>query len=80
MINYLPICIILAILGTLLVNPAIYYHLYKKRKDYLKAVKEKKDKGIEVKRWINNSVDSRTGYNIYLGIHICLSDVVLCNG
>ncbi len=50
MINYLPICIILAILGTLLVNPAIYYHLYKKRKDYLKAVKEKKDKGIEVKR------------------------------
>lgn len=50
MINYLPICIILAILGTLLVNPAIYYHLYKKRKEYLEEVNKKKDKGIEVKR------------------------------
>lgn len=40
MIYYVPICIILAILGTVLVNPAFYYAIFKKRKDYNEALKE----------------------------------------
>lgn len=40
MIYYVPICIIIAILGTVLVNPAFYYAIFKKRKDYKEALKE----------------------------------------
>lgn len=40
MIHYLPICFILAILGTLLANPVFYWELFKKRKNYKKALKE----------------------------------------
>lgn len=46
MIYYVPICIILAILGTVLVNPAFYYAILKKRKDYKEALKEF-DKQVE---------------------------------
>lgn len=43
MIHYLPICFILAILGTLLVNPAFYYSRIFIRKKNEKALKEKKE-------------------------------------
>lgn len=42
MILYLPICFILAILGTLLANPAFYYHLFQNRKRYKLALKNSK--------------------------------------
>ena len=46
MIHYVPICFILAILGTLLANPVFYLELFKKRKKYLKALEnfEKNEK------------------------------------
>lgn len=43
MIHYVPICFILAILGTLLVNPVFYYQLFTKPKEYRKALKEYED-------------------------------------
>lgn len=43
MIHYLPICFILAILGTLLVNPAFYYSPIFIRKKNEQALKEKEE-------------------------------------
>lgn len=40
MIHYVPICIILAILGTLLVNPTMYYHFFSRRLNYKKKLAE----------------------------------------
>ena len=49
MLHYLPICFILAILGTLLVNPALYYspiYIRKKNKQALKEKEENNKAGI----------------------------------
>lgn len=48
MIHYIWICFILAILGTLAVNPVFYFQIFKKRKEYREdleeyQLKEKKD-------------------------------------
>lgn len=40
MIHYVPICIILALLGTLLVNPTMYYHFFSRRLNYKKKLAE----------------------------------------
>lgn len=40
MIHYLPICFILALLGTLLVNPTMYYHFFSRRLTYKKKLAE----------------------------------------
>ncbi len=44
MIHYVPICIILAILGTLLVNPTMYYHFFSRRINYKKKLAEYEEK------------------------------------
>lgn len=47
MIHYVPICIILAILGTLLVNPTMYYHFFSRRINYKKKLAEYEEKKAE---------------------------------
>lgn len=45
MIHYVPICFILALLGTLVANPALYYCIFQKRKEYKQALEQaEKDK------------------------------------
>lgn len=61
MIHYVPICIILAILGTLLVNPMLYYHLIKQRKEYQKDLEKAKKQEIDL------SFISKSRYSIFRG-------------
>lgn len=49
MIHYVPICIILALLGTLLVNPTMYYHFFSRRLSYKKKLAEYEKAEVEAK-------------------------------
>lgn len=63
MIHYVPICFILALLGTLLVNPALYYSIFKKRKEYKEALTQAEKNKQEEKKYIHNV--RRSDYSIF---------------
>lgn len=63
MIHYLPICFILALLGTLLVNPALYCSIFKKRKEYKEALTQAKKNKQEEKKYIHNV--RKSDYSIF---------------
>lgn len=77
MIYYVPICIILAILGTVLVNPAFYYAILKKRKEYKEALKEF-DKQVEEGKVPQNICKS--DYSVFYSspVWLIIGQIVLC--